>query len=152
MTRLSVPGCVIWMRELQSGLQRFYRQETLGYGPRYLAHYMELRECREGFDVTSVYSLLCELGGTENRELSITGNAKLLASCIEMALKRNLTVAGFLGLLISLIGLCVRQDVLPIGDIIMVCSAIAIILILFIWLESGLLGLKECVQMIMQTE
>ena len=84
--------------------------------------------------------------------MSITGNAKLLASCIEMALKRNLTVAGFLGLLISLIGLCVRQDVLPIGDIIMVCSAIAIILILFIWLESGLLGLKECVQMIMQTE
>lgn len=105
---------------------------------------------------TNPYSLLCDdviaLGGTENRELSIAGNAKLLASCIEMALKRNLTVAGFLGLLISLIGLCVRQDVLPIGDIILVCSAIAIILFLFIWLESGLLGLKECVQMIMQTE
>ena len=126
------------------------------YGSRYLAHYMELRGCCGDFDVASVYSLLCDdvisLGGTENIELSTAGKAKQLANCIETARKRNLTVTGFLGLLLSLMGLYVRQAVLPAGGIILAGSAIAIVLIMYIWLESRLLELKECVQTIEEAE
>lgn len=126
------------------------------YGSRYLAHYMELRGCCGDFDVASVYSLLCDdvisLGGTENIELSTAGKAKLLANCIETARKRNLTVTGFLGLLLSLMGLCARQDALPIGGVILTGASIAIILIMYIWLESRLLELKECVQTIVEAD
>lgn len=131
-------------------------KKHLVYGSRYLAHYMELRERRGGFDVASVYSLLCDdvisPCGTDNKGLATAGKVKLLANCIETARKRNLTVTGFLGLLLSLMGLCVRQVVLPAGGIILAGSAIAIILIMYIWLESRLLELKECVQTIIEAE
>ena len=94
-------------------------KKHLVYGSRYLAHYMELRECCGGFDVASVYGLLCDdvlsPCGTDNTELTTVGKAKLLANCIETARKRNLTVTGFLGLLLSLPGLYVRQAMLPAG-------------------------------------
>lgn len=133
-------GHTIWMRGCKVDCSGLIGKKHWVYGSRYLAHYMELKECG-GFDVTSVYSLLCDdvisPCGTDNKELTTAGKAKLLANCIETARKRNLTVTGFLGLLLSLMGLYVRQVVLPTGGIILAGSAIAIILIMYIWLERA---------------